>query len=80
MSNLAIHTKIIEKVVAIQLTSYLQDDKLNEVLQSSYEKYHLIETALFKLIIITAFVYAINMAASTIRRRITKLKHAYEIN
>ena len=35
-------------MVAQQLTSYLQDNKLDETLQSSYKKHHSVETALLK--------------------------------
>ena len=40
MSTLAFLSKIIEKVVEQQLPSYLQDNKFNELLHSSYKKYH----------------------------------------
>ena len=38
-----------ETIVAQQLTSYLQDNKLNEMLQSSYKKHQSVETALSKV-------------------------------
>ncbi len=45
ISNLAFLSKIIEKCVAIQLTSYLEDNKLLSRYQSGYRKYHSCETA-----------------------------------
>ena len=49
MSNLAFLSKIIEKVVAQQMTSYLNENNLDELLQSSYKKGHSVETALLKV-------------------------------
>ena len=49
VSNLAFMSKIIEKVVAQQLTSYLNENNLDELLQSSYKKGHSVETALLKV-------------------------------
>ena len=46
VSNLAFLSKIIEKVVAQQMTSYLNENNLDELLQSSYKKGHSVETAL----------------------------------
>ena len=49
VSNLSFLSKVIEKVVALQLTSYLEDNRLCELLQSAYKKSHNTETALIKL-------------------------------
>ena len=49
VSNLAFLSKIIEKVVAQQMTSYLNENNLDELLQSSYKKGHSVETALLKV-------------------------------
>ena len=46
VSTLPFLSKIIEKLVAQQLTSYLQHNKLNEMLQSSYKKYHSVEISM----------------------------------
>ena len=48
VSNLAFLSKITEKVVAQQMTSYLKENNLEE-LQSSYKKGHSVETALVKV-------------------------------
>ena len=42
-------SKLIEKVVAIQLSTCLQDNHLHETLQSAYKKFHSTETALIKV-------------------------------
>ena len=42
-------SKLIEKVVAIQLSNYLQDNHLHETLQSAYKKFRSTETALIKV-------------------------------
>ena len=49
VSNLAFLSKITEKVVAQQMTSYLKENNLEELLQSSYKKGHSVETALVKV-------------------------------
>ena len=49
VSNLSFLSKIIEKAVALQLTSYLEDNHLYEPLQSAYKKSHSTETALIKV-------------------------------
>ena len=42
-------SKLIEKVVAIQLSNYLQDNHLHETLQSAYKKFHSTEATLIKV-------------------------------
>ena len=49
VSNLSFLSKVIEKAVALQLTSYLEDNHLYEPLQSAYKKFHSTETALIKV-------------------------------
>ncbi len=49
VSNLPFLSKVIEKVVASQLTSYLQQHQLLDPLQSAYRKGHSTETALLKI-------------------------------
>ena len=49
VSNLSFLSKVIEKVVALQLTSYLENDHLYEPLQSAYKQFHSKETALIKV-------------------------------
>ena len=49
VSNLKFVSKILEKVVASQITSYLEDNKLLDDHQSAYKKYHGTETALLKV-------------------------------
>ena len=49
VSNLSFLSKLIEKVAAIQLSNYLQDNHLHETLQSAYKKFHSTETALIKV-------------------------------
>ena len=44
-SNLSFLSKIIEKCVSIQLTSYLEDNNLLSKVQSGYRKFHSCETA-----------------------------------
>ena len=46
VSNLAFVSKLIEKVVASQLTTYLTNNNLTEVFQSAYRQNHSTETAL----------------------------------
>ena len=49
VSILAFLSKTIEKVVAQQMTSYLKENNLEELLQSTYKKGHYVETALLKV-------------------------------
>lgn len=49
ISNLTFLSKVIEKAVASQLISYVEDNDLCEVLQSAYRKCHSTETALIRV-------------------------------
>ena len=49
VSNLSFLSKVIEKAVALQLISYLEDNHPYELLQSAYKKSHSTETALIKV-------------------------------
>ena len=49
VSKLKFLSKVIEKVAATRLTNYLCDNKLNESLQSAYNKDHSYETALLRI-------------------------------
>ena len=49
VSNLAYLSKLIERVVARRLISHMDMNKLHELLQSSYKKFHSCETALIKV-------------------------------
>ena len=49
VSNLSFISKLIERIVASKLTSYLENNSLLEPLQSAYKKYHSTETALVKI-------------------------------
>ena len=49
VSNLPFLSKVLEKVVAQQLTKYLQQHQLYDPLQSAYKKGHSTETALLKI-------------------------------
>ncbi|XP_067030517.1 uncharacterized protein [Acropora muricata] len=49
ISNLKMVSKIIEKVVAVRLNRYLEENNLNEPLQSAYKQYHSCETALVRV-------------------------------
>ena len=49
VSNLSFISKAIEKLVANQLISYINDYELNETFQSAYKKYHSAETALIRV-------------------------------
>ena len=49
VSNLSFLSKVLEKVVAHQLTQHLQQHKLYDPLQSAYRKGHSTETALLKI-------------------------------
>ena len=42
-------SKIIEKVVAVRLNRYLEENNLTEPLQSAYKQYHSCETALVRV-------------------------------
>ena len=48
VSNLPFISKVIEKVVAVQLVNYI-DDNLGEPLQSAYKCYHSTESTLLKV-------------------------------
>jgi hypothetical protein len=49
ISNLTFLSKVIERIVASQLTGYLQENKLFPDLQSAYRQGHSTETALLKI-------------------------------
>ena len=49
VSNLMFTSKLIEKAVAHQLTSYILNNDLGEVFQSAYKKLHGTETALLRV-------------------------------
>ena len=49
ISNLKMVSKITEKVVAVRLNRYLEENNLNEPLQSAYKQYHSCETALVRV-------------------------------
>ena len=49
VSNLPYVSKLVEKVVSVQLKSYKEDNGLNEELQSAYKKNHSTQTALLKV-------------------------------
>lgn len=49
VSNLSFLSKVIEKAVALQLTSYLENNQLYEPLQSAYKKFHSTETTLIEV-------------------------------
>ena len=49
VSNIPFLSKLVEKIVAHQLTSYLTANSLLEPLQSAYRKFHSTETALLKV-------------------------------
>ena len=49
VSNLCFLSKVIEKVIAMQLIDYIYINKLQLKLQSAYKKYHSTETAILKV-------------------------------
>ena len=49
VSNLSFISKVIEKVAAARLNTYLHDHQLHETLQSAYKAHHSVETALLKV-------------------------------
>ena len=49
VSNLPFVSKLIEKSVAVQLVQYIDDNNLDEKLQSAYKKLHGTETALLRV-------------------------------
>ena len=49
VSNLPLISKLIEKSVAAQLVQYIDDNNLDEKLQSAYKKLHSTETALLRV-------------------------------
>ena len=49
ISNLAFLSKVVEKVVAERLIEYMQENNLQEALQSAYKRLHSTETALLKV-------------------------------
>ena len=49
VSNLMFTSKLIEKAVARQLTSYILNKDLDEVFQSAYKKSHSTETPLLRV-------------------------------
>jgi len=50
VSNLTFVSKVVERVVASQLTRYLQSHDLMPRMQSAYRKYHSTETALLRVL------------------------------
>ena len=49
VTNLPFVSKLIEKSVAVQLVQYIDDNNLDEKLQSAYKKLHSTETALLRV-------------------------------
>ena len=49
VSNLSFASKLIEKVVAQQLTGFIHQNGLSNIHQSAYKKFHSTETALLKI-------------------------------
>src|SRR6218665_661994 len=50
ISNLSFLSKLLERVVSVQLTGYLSSAGLLPVHQSAYRRFHLTETALLKVV------------------------------
>ena len=50
ISNLSFVSKIVEKCVSLQLTEYLENNKLLPRVQSAYRKFHSCETATLKIV------------------------------
>ena len=51
MSNLTFVSKLVERVVASRLVSYLNDKDLTPQLQSAYRHFHSTETAILKVLL-----------------------------
>ena len=49
ISNLKFLSKVIEKVVAVQLIEHLENNELHEKFQSAYKRHHSVETALVRV-------------------------------
>ena len=49
VSNLPFISEVIEKVVAVQLVNYIDENNLGEPLQSAYKRYHSTESTLLKV-------------------------------
>ena len=49
VSNLTFISKVLERVVARQLTNYMSDHHLHEPMQSAYKRFHSTETALLRV-------------------------------
>ena len=49
ISNLPFLSKVIEKVIAAQLTSYVEDNNLCELFQSAFRRNHSTETTLIRV-------------------------------
>ena len=47
--NLPFNSKVIEKLVAVQLVNCINDNNLGESLQSAYKRHHSVESALLKV-------------------------------
>ena len=49
VSNLPFLSKVLERIIAAQITDYLKENSLQPLLQSAYRKFHSTETALLKV-------------------------------